>query len=242
MRKPTRSWRKWHRWGGLLAALPVIVLVVTGLLLNHSDRLALSEHRLPPSLAGWYGVELSESVTRATVTSPPLHHAGDRLFLGEKPLAACPAPFYGAVSAGRLVAAACDDALLLLSPDGELLDHLGAAWGLPAFQGLGSWQGQVVLETGEGPVALNVEQLTTEPLPAEVQWQRARTRAAPAAVAERLRRGSVPAEINWQRWLLDVHSGRIAGAVGILIMDLAALLLFALAMTGLVIWWRSRKP
>lgn len=241
MGKPTRSWRRWHRWGGLVVALPVMVLVVTGLLLNHTDNLALSEHRLPPSLAGWYGVELSGPVTMARATTPPLHHAGDRLFLGETPLAACPAPFHGAVSAGRLVAAACDDALLLLSPQGELLDHLGAAWGLPAFHGLGSWRGRVVLETAEGTVALDTEQLTTEPLPADADWQRATTESAPAEVAERLRRRSVPEGINWERWLLDLHSGRLGGFAGVIVMDLAALLLLVLALTGLVIWWRGRR-
>ena len=36
-RKPTRQWRRWHRWLGLAVALPVLVLSVTGVLLNHID-------------------------------------------------------------------------------------------------------------------------------------------------------------------------------------------------------------
>lgn len=240
MRKPTRSWRKWHRWGGLLAALPVVVLVITGLLLNHLDSLELSDRRLPPVLAGWYGVELDMEVRMSSVTEPPLYHAGDRLFLGEAPLAACPRPWHGAVSLGRLVVTGCDDALLLLSPSGELLEHLGAAWGLPAFQTLGAYQGQAVLGTADGAMLLDAEQLSTRPLPDGAEWRAAARQPAPAEVAGRLRGHAVPAEINWERLLLDLHSGRLGGTVGILIIDLAALLMLALALTGLVIWWRGR--
>lgn len=241
MGKPTRSWRKWHRWGGLIVALPVLVLVVSGLLLNHTDILSLSERRLPPSLAGWYGVELSPQVRVSAVTEPPLYHVGDRLLLGEQALAACPSPYHGAVPLGRLIVVGCDDALLLLGPDGTLLEHLGPAWGLPAFQGLGAWQGKAVLETPDGPVTLDPEQLTTRALPAGAEWQAALRDPASAKVSARFMQRAVPAELNWERWLLDLHSGRLGGSVGVFIMDLAALLLTALAFTGVVIWWRGRR-
>jgi len=41
--------------------------------------------------------------------------------------------------------------------------------------------------------------------------------------------------------LLDLHAGRILGLTGQLIMDLAALLLSILAVTGTVIWARTRR-
>lgn len=240
MRKPTRHWRKWHRWGGLVVVLPVLVLVISGLLLNHTDSLELAEHRLPPSLAAWYGVELSPEVRVSPVTEPPLYHVGDRLLLGERVLADCPATYHGAVSLGRLIAVGCDDVLLLLAADGSLLERLGPAWGLPRFDGLGSYQDKAVLETPEGAVVLDPEQLTTRPLPADAQWQPALDEPASGTVSATFMERAVPAELNWERWLLDLHSGRLLGDVGVLIMDLAAVLLLALAITGLVVWTRSR--
>ena len=52
---------------------------------------------------------------------------------------------------------------------------------------------------------------------------------------------SVPPSLTWQRLLLDLHAGRIAGVAGQLVMDFAALVLTILAITGTVIWSRSRR-
>ena len=47
-------------------------------------------------------------------------------------------------------------------------------------------------------------------------------------------------EITWERIVLDLHSGRIAGDIGVLIMDLAALFLGYLALSGAWLYWRRR--
>jgi len=41
--------------------------------------------------------------------------------------------------------------------------------------------------------------------------------------------------------LLDLHSGRIFGPVGVLVYDLLALTLGFLAISGLVLWFRGRR-
>ncbi|MCK5887555.1 MAG: PepSY domain-containing protein, partial [Alcanivorax sp.] len=46
LRKPTRQWRRWHRWLGLLVAVPVLILSVTGVLLNHIDAFGWSNSPL----------------------------------------------------------------------------------------------------------------------------------------------------------------------------------------------------
>jgi hypothetical protein len=62
----------------------------------------------------------------------------------------------------------------------------------------------------------------------------------PAVLQPRLQAASVPASLNWQRLLQDLHAGRVFGWAGQLVMDLAALLLVILALTGVIIWSRSR--
>ena len=61
LRKRWRRWattaRTWHRRVGLLVALLVAVLAITGLLLNHSDRLGLDRTNIVTGLVvDWYGL------------------------------------------------------------------------------------------------------------------------------------------------------------------------------------------
>jgi hypothetical protein len=51
-------------------------------------------------------------------------------------------------------------------------------------------------------------------------------------------RGSGP---SLERFLLDLHSGRIFGSVGILIYDLLALAIAFLALSGLLLWVRGKR-
>ncbi len=47
--------------------------------------------------------------------------------------------------------------------------------------------------------------------------------------------------LSIERWLQDLHSGRFFGTIGIIVLDIASALLLILAVTGLIIWWRSRR-
>ena len=55
--KQLRSLYLWHRYIGLAAALFVIVLTVTGLLLNHTEELGLDSSSVQSdTLLDWYGI------------------------------------------------------------------------------------------------------------------------------------------------------------------------------------------
>ncbi len=47
--------------------------------------------------------------------------------------------------------------------------------------------------------------------------------------------------LSLERLLLDLHSGRIFGSIGVLVYDLLALALGFLSISGLVLWFRSRR-
>jgi uncharacterized iron-regulated membrane protein len=55
----------------------------------------------------------------------------------------------------------------------------------------------------------------------------------PGALRERLRYANAPADLTWERLLQDVHSGRLFGSFGVWVVDLAGVLMVALALTGL---------
>ena len=241
-RKPTRQWRRWHRWLGLLVAVPVLVLSVTGVLLNHIDALGWSDKPLPLVLARWYGAPIPDEVQGVRLERRWYSQSSDRLFIDDRNAFYCHSPFKGVARDNGLVVVGCGDELLLLNNEGQEVERLGPAYGVPAFAALGRIEGAGLgLETRAGVVHFNVDQLASRPLKDRANWRPARLGALPDDLKTRILSQSVPPSLNWQRLLLDAHSGRILGLAGQLVMDLAALLLSILAITGTVIWARSRR-
>jgi uncharacterized iron-regulated membrane protein len=47
--------------------------------------------------------------------------------------------------------------------------------------------------------------------------------------------------LSWERLLLDLHSGRIAGRFGVLLVALVGILLICITRSGLAMWWLHRR-
>ena len=70
----------------------------------------------------------------------------------------------------------------------------------------------------------------------EFVWQDS---SAPGAVLiQAIERDYRGRGVSFERLLTDLHSGRLVGLPGSLVMDLAAVALVFLAVSGLIIWWR----
>lgn len=236
---PNRVWRRWHRWFGLITAIPLLVLASTGLLLNHLDDLQLRQRPLPLVLAKFYGVPEPEAVLGSqTNTGGWWLWADDSLYFQQHLVAPCKAPFAGVAKVGPLHVAGCGRDLLLLSDSGDLLERLGRDYGVPTFSALGTSDGGLLLQTQTGVRQFDVDSLTLDDWAGG--WQPLVPVKAPDALAKQIPRQLVPEELNWERLLLDVHAGRVLPWLGTLIMDISALLMLALAGSGLLIWWRTR--
>ena len=149
-RKSTSQWRRWHRWLGLAVALPVLVLSVTGVLLNHIESFGWSSRPLPPLLARWYGAPVPELVSGIALDNRWYAQANDSLFIdGEKSLY-CQAPLRGVVQDNGWTVVGCADQLLLLDAQGQQVERMGPAYGVPAFSALGRNDQGLVLETEHG--------------------------------------------------------------------------------------------
>ncbi|WP_290537789.1 PepSY domain-containing protein [Alcanivorax sp.] len=241
LRKPTRQWRRWHRWLGLLVAVPVLILSVTGVLLNHIDAFGWSNSPLPPMLARWYGAPVPVNLQGRQINGQWYAQTNERLFIGERDAFYCQSPFRGATSPRDLIIVGCGDELLLLNEAGQAIERVGSAFGVPAFSELGTIDGKLALKTPDGLVRFDVDHLISERVDPQSQWQPSTLVPLPSALADQIRSQSVPPSLNWQRLLLDLHAGRVLGFAGQLLMDLAALMLSILAVTGTVIWARSRR-
>ena len=140
--------------------------------------------------------------------------------------------------AGRTVyLAGCQDELVLLSDSGELIERLGAAYNLPqpmdALGYCGAEQ-QLCLRSGQQLLALDLDTLDWQALNTSLFAQELPA-TAPAPLTQLIQQQWLNTDLNWERLMLDLHAGRIFG-LGPWLMDLVALLLVMLALSGLAIW------
>lgn len=217
-----------------------LVLVVTGLALNHGRELRLDrQYVYSPWLARWYGIKTEPP--RQAFRSPrhALIAANGRWVLDSKIIGGkFPQPV-GLIEIPDLVLIASDSALYVYRDDGELVERVGAE-ALPdvPLQAIGRNAGEFVLRTASGTFA-SADAVSWQPGPAHgVFWSApsSLTKAEQAAYQDAL----VPG-VAVQQLLLDLHSGRFAGRYGPLAVDLLAAILAALSLTGAWLFLMPRQ-
>ena len=112
----------WHRRIGLVAIVLVIILAITGIMLNHTEELKLDENYVESSLLlGWYGLEPKGEAISYDVGEHVITVLDHQVFFNTYPVARTAQSYRGAVKAEQLIVLAFDTELILLTHDGEVL-------------------------------------------------------------------------------------------------------------------------
>lgn len=240
--------RHWHARLGVLAATFFLFLAVSGLALNHTDALGLVKREVNASwLMQWYGLNPSVPTRGYLFKNGYLATAEGRWVMDGHALqsAGNKAPV-GAVSWGDVRAIASADNLFLYLSDGQLVDKISDA-DLPnkPIKRLGvidaSATPQLVLGTSHGNFVSD-DGLTWQPqIKGQPDWSN--EQVLPDKLSASLNKAFSPS-LPLERIILDLHSGRIFGYYGPLLMDIAALGLIALSLSGVWIYLRTvrRRP
>lgn len=235
-------WR-WHRRLGVVLALVLALVAVTGVLLNHTDRFALSKRYVSSDwLLDWYGVRVPNEPVSFKVGDRFVSQIGTRLYFDATPLEGEYGRMLGAVLIAQTLVVGVEGQLLLLTPDGALIEKLGGQHGVPAgMRGIGRKDDWLVVRAAHGDYLVDaffsrwreqpyVRAVWSQPTPLPPERQAALVRAY---------RGQ---GLNVERVVSDIHSGRILGRAGPYILDFAALLLLVLTGTGVWLWTRRPAP
>lgn len=235
--------QRWHRRIGLLAGALLALLALSGIALNHTDALELAAR---PVTASWvlahYG-RAAQAPERGFVAGDhTVAVAADTVFVDGRPLPAEGGRLVGAVALpSGLLLVALERALLVVDPPTTLVERIGDADGLPApVTAIGTGSGGVpVLAGTDGAHAVDLERLHWRRHHGAVRW--AQPVPLDTAAREALRRGAGGAAVSLERVLLDLHSGRWFGPVGVLVVDLVGLACLLLAASGVWTWWRTGR-
>jgi len=236
-----RSLFLWHRWLGLSAAIFIVALAVTGLLINFSDDLRLDRRHVQSDwLLDWYGIRPPAMLVAYPVAGHWISQVGQRLYFDERELEAT-APLHGAVATPDGITVAAGNQIVLLSADGTVIDRLGSLEGVPAdITTVGVRDQALLVRTPTGAFQGNTRTLAWQSTDsANAVWARPAPLPAPlrTALVQRYR----GAGISWERVVLDLHSGRLFGAFGVAVINVAGVLMVLLAFTGLWHFFRRRR-
>jgi hypothetical protein len=226
-----RLLRRWHARIGFAAMLFFLILAVTGLVLNHGHGLGLDGRFVRAEwLARWYGIK-SEPPRQVFRSGHHVLTAANGYWLldGKTSGQTLPVPL-GLVELADIFVVASEAALYVFREDGELIEKVGvgALPGVPV-RAIGLSAGNIVLRTESGIFA-SADALSWRPAS-----QRSVLWSEPAELSVSERRAyeeALAPGISAQQLLLDLHSGRFAGRYGPLVVDLLALLLAILSLTG----------
>ena len=228
-----RSIFHWHRQIGLAISILVIVLSVTGILLNHTEKFKLdSSYVKSEFLLKWYGIK------KPVINSYPIgknwiSHIADALYFNEVLVETEIKHLTGAIAMENFIAVATPDELILLTPDGEKIERLDATTGVPSnILSIGKNQtAQLFLKTKKETFQSN-DDVTEWRYSKDKNITWAKQSPLPNELENSLNTLFMGKGLSKERVLLDLHSGQILGKAGPLLMDLSAILLIILSLTG----------
>lgn len=241
-RRRKRHSRKWHRWMGLLTALPLIWVLATGVVLNHTVALKLDDIEVNhPWVMAAYGMNPSGEPLGQQLESFQVATWDGIIFLNGKPLELT-GELLGAVSDGEGLAIVTDRSVLRLDSSGETIELLDEI-SLPELPltGVAMDAGVVLLKNNVGwhEVSdgwLETKQRDQAPFSA-VALSEIENEESRETLRQAWTRGGLPAS----RIVLDLHSGRFLGAFGVYFYDFVAVCTALLTVTGLVLFFRKPR-
>lgn len=224
-------WIQWHRRAGLLIAPIVLMLVITGILINHSQQIGWHSTPVFSSVLGrLYGIPAERVHQGFLLGEDWLTQSGDQLYLNTRAAQHCE-ELTAAIRWPVGIAVLCDQNLLLLTDSGELIERVTD---LPDHERLGRAGDSLAVAGENGEWLFDDASLDWQPLEIDASW--AEPRELPLPLREQLNTLLPLPGVTLERVLLDLHSGRLFGDWGVWLVDAAAILLLFLAFSGTLTW------
>ena len=224
----------------------MLILASTGLALNHVDDWRLDRHYIGwPWLLDAYGIHAPEPAASFSDRGYRATLIAGTIYFGDMPVADGEHALTGLVVKESLAVAGLEDAVLLMTTAGEIVERIDLSALTPApIERIGRVDNGVVVESG-GRLLVSDPEITGFRAPgdafqaASLRW--AKASEVPAAELDALNERYRGRGITVERLLTDLHSGRIASVAGRLVMDVVAILVIVLSISGFLLWARGNR-
>lgn len=224
-----------------MSALFVMLLVVTGILLNHTDSLGMQNFFVKNRLMlNAYDIKPQQDPYGFAVENYWISKVGDRIYFNQQELVETTEKLTGAVLSDGLLVIALDSSLLLVTATGEIVERLTGSEGVPeGIQSIGKGKdNETIIRSIHGDFIADFD---------NTDWQRkdelnavwSNTGAIPDELNQKLLELYRGRGLSLERIMLDIHSGRIFGNWGVILVDVMAFLFFLLALSGVWMWFKQ---
>jgi len=240
-RKKPFAFFLWHRRLGLTALLLVFILSITGIMLNHTEDLNLDETIVESDfILNWYDINPQGTPVSYNTGNIRISKWNQQLFFNEISFFSHKEKLQGAIKVDDIIIIALENSVLLVDNEGEVIELMPVTSSYSTIK-IGIHKNKVALLDSNNKTYISNIDITNWKIQdlKDVDW------ASPLNLSETqitsLKKEYRGQGLNLERVILDLHSGRIFNDKwGIYIMDLSALLMTLLGITGLWVWW-SRK-
>jgi hypothetical protein len=243
--KRGRRWfRRGHRWIGLSLVVFVLYLSVSGILLNHAGDLRLESRYVSWSwLLDAYGLQVPEPAASFADSGYRSTLLGERLFLNGRDTGQRDSTLTGIAALGPLVLIGGEQHVYLFTADGEFVEAIDLSAVLNgSLERVGRAGNRAVVQSAGNLYRsdADVAMFETWNDTSVDHWS---AQSPPGAEAMQVLQAAWRGKgVTVERLVLDLHSGRLFGRAGPLLMDLVAVLLIVLSLSGLVMYKvRSRR-
>ncbi len=256
--------RRWHRRFGLAVSLWLILLAVTGILLNHSDDLSLQKSYVDSHwIIKLYGIKAPQKVLcfQSDRDETSVCQIDDQIYQQSHWLVSAQKTLMGFYPLADFQVLVTQNDVFVYTSDWQLVEHFNLDNGLPGWiNKVGLLTADIKKPNDTGSISsdkpkfsqvslvFKIEEKNWQ-LDQDLNWQEIAVEKLAgksiqykmAAIAtnnqtKQLQQAYLTRQITLLHFLQDLHSARIFSKVGTYFTDLVALLLIALTISGLVTW------
>ena len=231
---------KWHKRIGVTIAIFILIIVATGIAINHADDFDLNKKYIQSEfILDFYNVKPKKKPVTFKTNEHWATLLGKRLYFDSDEVSNNVEKIIGMIPGEDGYVIAHDSNLSIVTKNGELLESLSGADGVPSgMKALGiDKQGNIVIHASHGYYVVNLNELEWNEYESwQAEWSE--TSSLPEQLQSELLNIYRGKGLTVERLILDLHSGRIAGTLGVYLIDLISIMLMFLAISGLWMWSR----
>ncbi len=219
----------------ILLSILLLVWLGSAVLLNHDSALGLDKLKVNSSwLKQHYQIGELQSDQAFLVEDHVIVAVEQQLYINAEPLLSLPRPLIGAVALENVLVVATDDALILLSKDGDYIDTLGAAAGIPPeIQNIGVHYNDPVLQTRHGMWRGNFLLDSWELMSLQgVSWSQ--SESMPPSSRKAMEIQLYGDGVSVSHVLRDLHNGQLVKGIGRWLLDIWLIVLLILGFRGIL--------
>ena len=242
IRVTKKSINQIHKFTGIAVCVFLIHLSITGIFLNHTEDLGLDEkYTASPMILALYNISIPSQEESFLVDNVFISRFGDQVFMNNQPIIKSENPITGVTLSNQVLFIAFPNEMVLLTQEGELIERISSTAELPEnIQKLGVSEGILYLKT-PNQLWQSSDQAQAWELSDSNFNDWSNEVIMPDQQTKQIEMYFSGKGVSLEQFFLDLHNGNIIKGFGKWLLDIIAIFLLLLSISGIWIWLKKRR-